>query len=264
MVSRAMASASPSGGEPPQLFRLAAHTVRWRLLRQLARSDLRVSELCDLVEERQSLVSYHLRSLRDSGLVFSRRSTGDGRDIYHALDLARCRELLLESGSTLHPGVVSGFTPATPPARESVSACVLFACTGNSVRSPVAEALAVQLSAGAVEAVSAGSAPRPLDPVVARVMRSRGIDLSGRRPRHLSEFTHRPFDYVVTVCDRVREVCPEFPGKPEKIHWSVPPPHDARDERRAVESIERTVAELRQRVDFLVASIAGRPSAGRR
>jgi DNA-binding transcriptional ArsR family regulator len=49
---------------PPACVRLTSHPVRWRLLSELARSDLRVGELCDLAGERQSLVSYHLRQLR--------------------------------------------------------------------------------------------------------------------------------------------------------------------------------------------------------
>ena len=55
-------------------------------------------------------------------------------------------------------------------------------------------------------------------------MRERGIDLAGRRSKHLEEFTGERFDYVISLCDRVREVCPEFPGGPELIHWSIPDP----------------------------------------
>jgi ArsR family transcriptional regulator, arsenate/arsenite/antimonite-responsive transcriptional repressor / arsenate reductase (thioredoxin) len=64
------------------------------MLSELARSDRRVSELCALAGQRQSLVSYHLRQLRDGGLVSMRRSSADGRDTYYVLDLARCGELL--------------------------------------------------------------------------------------------------------------------------------------------------------------------------
>jgi hypothetical protein len=89
---------------------------------------------------------------------------------------------------------------------------VLFLCTGNSARSQIAEALAELLSDGAVRAASAGSHPKPLHPNAVRVMRARGVDLGGRRSKHLSTFTGERFDYVISLCDRVREVCPEFPG----------------------------------------------------
>ena len=101
---------------------------------------------------------------------------------------------------------------------------VLFLCTGNSARSQMAEALLEQLGGGAVEAVSAGSHPKVLHPNAVRVMRERGIDISGRRTKHLDRFTQQQFDNVVTLCDRVREVCPEFPGHPALAHWSIPDP----------------------------------------
>ena len=101
---------------------------------------------------------------------------------------------------------------------------MLFLCTGNSARSQIAEALAERLSDGAVSAASAGSHPKPLHPNAVRVMRERGIDLAGRRSKHLDEFAGQRFDYVISLCDRVREVCPEFPGGPALIHWSIPDP----------------------------------------
>src|SRR5215213_1085910 len=92
---------------PPRFLRLAGHRLRWRLLSELARSDLRVGELCALAGERQSLVSYHLRQLRDGGVVSARRSLADGRDTYYVLELARCAELLEGAGASLHPGLAA-------------------------------------------------------------------------------------------------------------------------------------------------------------
>jgi DNA-binding transcriptional ArsR family regulator len=65
---------------PPRVLQLAGHPLRWRLLSELACSDRRVGELCELAGRRQSLVSYHLRQLRDGGLVSARRSLADGRE----------------------------------------------------------------------------------------------------------------------------------------------------------------------------------------
>ena len=48
-------------------------------------------------------------------------------------------------------------------------------------------------------------------------MAERGIDISGARPKHLSVFAGQRFDYVISLCDRVREVCPEFPGQPAAV-----------------------------------------------
>src|SRR3954447_1589541 len=130
-----------SKGPPPRVLRLAGHPLRWRLLSELARSDRRVGELCELAGRRQSLVSYPLRQLRDGGMVSMRRSAADRRDSYYALDLARCGELLSNAGVALHPGLAP--TPRPRARRERVSALarVLFLCTGNSARSQIAEAL---------------------------------------------------------------------------------------------------------------------------
>jgi len=209
-----VATARAGKPSPPPFLRLAGHPLRWRLLNELARSDRRVGELCALAGEPQSLVSYHLRQLRDGGVVSARRSLADGRDTYYALELARCGELLAGAGASLHPGLRSAVGSDPGHARGSAHARVLFLCTGNSARSQMAEALAEQLSDGRVRAASAGSHPKPLHPNAVRVMRARGIDLAGRRSKHLGEFTRRRFYYVISLCDRVREVCPEFPGTP--------------------------------------------------
>jgi protein-tyrosine-phosphatase/DNA-binding transcriptional ArsR family regulator len=251
-----VATARAGKPSPPPFLRLAGHPLRWRLLNELARSDLRVGELCALAGESQSLVSYHLRQLRDGGVVSARRSLADGRDTYYVLELERCGELLAGAGASLHPGLGSAVGSDPGRVRGSAGARVLFLCTGNSARSQMAEALAEQLSDGRVRAASAGSHPKPLHPNAVRVMRARGIDLAGRRSKHLGEFTRRRFDYVISLCDRVREVCPEFPGAPQAIHWSVRDP--GREPGTAIETLpafERTAAELETRIAFLLAAI---------
>jgi protein-tyrosine-phosphatase len=214
-------------------------------LSELARSDLRVGELCALSDKQQSLVSYHLRRLRDGGLVSTRRSLADGRDTYYVLDLAECGVRVRAAASALHPGLA-----ARPVALPGASARVLFLCTGNSARSQMAEALIERLSDGGVSAASAGSRPKPLHPEAVRVMRARGMDIAGRRSKHLSEFADERFDSVITLCDRVREVCPEFPGGPEGIHWSVPDPA-----REGGPAFEQVAAELDVRIRFLLATL---------
>jgi protein-tyrosine-phosphatase/DNA-binding transcriptional ArsR family regulator len=241
---------------PPRFLRLAGHPLRWRLLTELARSDRRVGELCELAGRRQSLVSYHLRQLRDGGLVSVRRSAADGRDSYYMLDLACCGELLASAGVALHPALAPSMRTKLTREGASARAHVLFLCTGNSARSQMAEALCERLSDGAVSAVSAGSHPKPLHRHAVRVMRDRGIDISARRSKHLSEFAGHRFDYVISLCDRVREVCPEFPGAPELIHWSIPDPaRDAGRDEQTLPAFERTAAELETRIGFLIGAI---------
>jgi protein-tyrosine-phosphatase len=238
---------------------LAAHPARWRLLSELGYSDRRVGELCSLLELPQSLVSYHLGRLRAEGLAARRRSSADGRDSYYMLDLGRCGELLADTGAALHPGL----RLAPPAARLGERRLrgrpkrVLFLCTGNSARSQIAEALITHLAGGAVDARSAGSHPKPLHPNAVRVMRERGIDIEGRRAKNLDEFAGERFDYVVSLCDRVREVCPEFPGHPDVIHWSVPDPaREGNSDEETHPAFQRTAEELGTRIGFLLELIA--------
>jgi ArsR family transcriptional regulator, arsenate/arsenite/antimonite-responsive transcriptional repressor / arsenate reductase (thioredoxin) len=247
-----------SGSPPPSFLPLAGHPVRWGLLSELARSDRTVAELCVLLERPQNLVSYHLGRLRSEHLVSRRRSAADARDTYYTLDLHRCAELLTAAAVALHPGL--RLSPTQPERAASTGdrrARVLFLCTGNSARSQMAEALARQLGAGAVEAYSAGSHPKPLHPNAVTVMRARGLDIAGRRSKHVSEFSDQRFDHVVSLCDRVREVCPEFPGQPNLVHWSIPDPSregDSDDE--TYPAFERTADELAGRITFLLELIA--------
>jgi protein-tyrosine-phosphatase/DNA-binding transcriptional ArsR family regulator len=246
--------ASPDGA-PPSFLALAGHPLRWRLLRELARSDRQVRELCTLIGRPQSLVSYHLGRLRAEGVVSARRSSADGRDAYYSLQLERCEALLAAAGGALHPGLrlTSAQSEERPQAPGRGRPRVLFLCTGNSARSQMAQALVERLADGAVRASSAGSDPKPLHPNAVRAMREHGIDISGRRSRHLSRFTDRRFDYVISLCDRVREVCPEFPDQPGLIHWSIPDPARAGDtDEQTYPAFQRTAAELVTRVGFLL------------
>jgi protein-tyrosine-phosphatase/DNA-binding transcriptional ArsR family regulator len=210
-----------SSHDPPAFVRLAGHPVRWRLLTELAGGDLRVRELVGLLGQPQSLISYHLRLLRGGGLVSATRSSFDGRDSYYHLDLDRCAEALAGAGTALHPALRP--EPAGPARRRLA---VLFVCTGNSVRSPIAAALLRQRTAGRMAALSAGSRPKPeLHPDAVRLLRDRfGIDVADQRPRHVDTLAGRRLDYVITLCDKAREVCPDFEGPPRRAHWSIPDP----------------------------------------
>lgn len=236
---------------PPPFLSAAGHPLRWRLLGELARSDRQVHELTALVGQPQNLVSYHLGKLRTAALVTARRSSADRRDTYYTLDLARCSVLLADTGGALHPAL--RLRPVSPAATPG--ARVLFLCTGNSSRSQMAEALLRHRAAGAVAAFSAGSHPKPIHPHAVATMAARGIDLTGARPKHLAEFTGEPFDDVITLCDRVREVCPSFPGHPEPVHWSIPDPAADPSGRPAFET---TADEIADRITFLLHTIAAR------
>jgi protein-tyrosine-phosphatase len=243
---------------PVAFLQLIADPLRWQLLDELGRSDRRVGELCELVGKPQSLVSYHLRELRTGGLVSARRSAFDGRDTYYQGNPRRCAELLSATGAALHPAIdLASREVEVPTARPGRKPRVLFLCTGNSARSQMAEALTNHRTHGAVVARSAGSHPKPLHPNAVRVMATRGIDISGHRSKHLDRFTGDRFDRVITLCDKVREVCPEFPGAPITAHWSIADPAAAGDaDDTTYPEFERVAGEIDERVALLLADLS--------
>ena len=101
---------------------------------------------------------------------------------------------------------------------------VLILCTGNSARSQMVEGLLRAIAGERVEVFSAGSKPSRVNPFAIQAMAKRGIDISGQRSKHLSEYLDQPFNFVITVCDQAAKTCPIFPGRAQRIHWSFPDP----------------------------------------
>jgi protein-tyrosine-phosphatase/DNA-binding MarR family transcriptional regulator len=243
---------------PPEVLKLAGHPIRWSVLTRLARSDYRAQELVAFLQLPQNLVSYHLRLLRAAALVNERKSSADERSVYYSLDLDHFRMLYIQAGSQLHPMLTQATidpsgenqpdTAPHPPLR------VMFLCTENSARSQIAEALLRHLSHGAIEAFSAGSDPaEQVHPLAVQVMEQTGIDMSLARPKHFDEFRGQHFDAIVTVCDRVREICPVFPDDPERIHWSFPDPALVEGSAEArLHAFEQTSLQLTMRLRFLI------------
>ena len=122
---------------------------------------------------------------------------------------------------------------------------VLFVCTGNSARSQMAEALLRRYGGADFEVVSAGTDPKGVHPLTVQVLAEAGIDWSGARSKSVTEFLGRPFDYVVTVCDRARQVCPVFPGEHNSLHWGLEDPAEIEgSEAERLAAFRRTGQEL--------------------
>ena len=97
----------------------------------------------------------------------------------------------------------------------------------------MAEGLLRDMSGDKFEVVSAGVAPSHVRPEAIEVMREIGIDISGHRSKSVDEFIGQEFDYVITVCDNANQECPIFPGKTERIHWSIEDPAAVEDDEQA-------------------------------
>ena len=104
---------------------------------------------------------------------------------------------------------------------------ILVVCVHNSGRSQLAEAYLRRFGGDRLRVRSAGSRPRPLNPLVVDALRDDGIDIRGKQPvdvRALHDAGAR-FDYVIGVCDReALDVCPVFPAERRRLHWPFPDP----------------------------------------
>lgn len=129
---------------------------------------------------------------------------------------------------------------------------VLVLCTGNSARSQMAEGLLRHDSGDRFEVFSAGVEPTEVRPLAIAAMREVGIDISEQRSKSVAEFANQEFDYVITVCDNANQQCPMFPGKSERIHWSIEDPAEAQGDEQARLAVFRRVRDdLRERLKTL-------------
>jgi len=101
---------------------------------------------------------------------------------------------------------------------------VLILCTANSARSQMGEAILRHLAGDSLQAVSAGIRPSSVHPLAIEALREAEVDASGLRSKSVEEFAGQEFEAVITVCDQAREVCPVFPGRAVRVHYSIPDP----------------------------------------
>jgi arsenate reductase len=135
---------------------------------------------------------------------------------------------------------------------------VLFVCTGNSARSILAEALLTHLAGDRFEAFSAGTHPSGVHPLAERILDEAGIPSAGLRSKSIDEFGGVAFDYVITLCDDARAICPVFPGADQSLHWGYRDPASAEGtEAERLEAFRRVFTQIGERVRQFVL-VAGR------
>jgi protein-tyrosine-phosphatase/DNA-binding transcriptional ArsR family regulator len=252
----------------PEVLGVLAHDLRWTIVRLLVPGDLRTSEIVSRTGQAPSLVSYHLARLREAGLVSVRRSAADGRDSYHALDLDAVGQAVAGMATSIHPAlahvgrpdVVGRAADPAGPVGDPWKPPVLFLCSGNSSRSPMAEGWLNHLGAGRVTARSAGVTPGPLQPLAVAAMAEHGVDISGHQATHLDAFAGHSFTRVITLCDRARENCGELPAAPAAVHWSIPNPAQAHPP--DLDAFRATARELQTRVRYLLPLLVSRAGPG--
>ncbi len=126
---------------------------------------------------------------------------------------------------------------------------VLFVGTSNATRSILAEAVLRRVGGDRFAVASAGIAPTEIHPLTHRVLADAGIDDAWATPRRIEAFADEPFDYVITVCDDARAVCPVFPGADQSLHWGYKDPAgETGDEAAQLAAFQRVFTDLSARV----------------
>ncbi|MGD0694733.1 MAG: arsenate reductase ArsC [Terriglobia bacterium] len=105
---------------------------------------------------------------------------------------------------------------------------VLFVCTQNSCRSQMAEGFLRHHAGDRFDVFSAGAEPAALNPTAVEAMEEIGIDISGQHSKDVAQFLGQSFQYLIRVCDKVKETCPVLPGAVWYLDWSFEDPAQAK------------------------------------
>ncbi|KFU75430.1 Protein-tyrosine-phosphatase [Amycolatopsis lurida] len=197
--------------------------VRLGIVDLLAVGDRSPGELGRRFDLTSNLLAHHLKVLREAGLVERTRSHADGRRAYVRL--------------TPEPLTGLHITPAVTAPR------VVFVCTRNGARSPLAAAVWSERSP--IPVTSAGTHPgNRLNPRAVSTARRHGLRLERDGTAHVRDVVE-PSDLVVAVCDNAFE---ELGPADRRVHWSVPDPGPVDTD----EAFESVLAQLTRRIDQLV------------
>jgi arsenate reductase len=123
----------------------------------------------------------------------------------------------------------------------------------------MAEAWAKHLKKDFIEAYSAGTLPKGVDPLAVKAMAEAGIDISAYRSKSTLEFMDMEFDYVITLCDDAQQACPFFPAKTRVLHRGFEDPpvlaEHAHNEEEVMTHYRRIRDEIRAYVETLPESL---------
>jgi len=133
---------------------------------------------------------------------------------------------------------------------------VLFLSPGNSVRSIFAEYFtnSKRIGLDRFTAFSAGSQPIGIvHPYVIRILKDNyKIDAGEARSKSWDEFRNMHFDMIITLCDKVKELCPFFPGQSKIAIWNISnPEHDIRSNMDMIIKIKEVAQQIQTRIQLL-------------
>jgi len=122
---------------------------------------------------------------------------------------------------------------------------VLILCTGNSCRSQIAHGYLKKFVEDKAEIYSAGVETHGVNPKAIATMQEDGIDISNHTSNNVNEYRDIDFDFVITVCDHAKEVCPFFPSNAKLFHYNFPDPAKAKG---TDEEIKREFERVREMI----------------
>ncbi len=149
--------------------------------------------------------------------------------------------------------------PATPsfgtPAPLIRAQSILFCCSENAVRSPIAEALTRRLLGRSIHLASVGVRPGQPNPFVTAVLDEIGIDLSRHRPKTFEDLEETSFDLIITLSPEAHHRALEFTRTMavEVNYWPTFDPTSVEGSRNAMLDAFRVVRDTlarRVRKDF--------------
>ena len=139
------------------------------------------------------------------------------------------------------------------PRRSIRERNILFLCMDNSCASQIAEAIAKYLAPPKTRIFSAGIAPIDvIHPLVAKVMKEVGINISGQNVKGLGAVPLEEIDLAVTLSEEIKEKCPALSPRVKLEHWSIPDPKRASGGEAAMQAVFRYV---RDEIDKKVAAL---------
>jgi protein-tyrosine-phosphatase len=144
-------------------------------------------------------------------------------------------------------------TPVQPPGRRPQS--LLFACSHNAVRSPMAEALARRLFGRDVYFASAGVRAGQLDPFAVAAMAEIGVDIASYKPKAFGDLDDMNFDMIVSLSPEAHHSALEFTRALalEAVYWPTLDATAVRGSREQMLDAYRTVRDgLERRIKELL------------
>jgi len=128
---------------------------------------------------------------------------------------------------------------------------ILFICTGNSVRSQVAEGLMRNRYGELFTVFSGGTSPSTVHPESVSTLRELGIDISHHESKSIRDLPISEFDIIITLCDWAQPLCLNLRGTQQTIHWSIPDP-SVGDPRTKAKRFSLMRDDLSKRLDNFV------------